>query len=74
VSNEAVNLESGGTLVPKGQGSGSSPSLLGRRVRVKLDTPEFFQLLARLPRVVTWALTKRQMTFVHDGTCYEIYE
>lgn len=43
------------------------------RVRVKFDSPEFFDLMHRCPYALPWALAARNVQFLCDATVYEIY-
>lgn len=56
----------------------SAPAAFGRSparvVRVRFDTPEFFDLMSRIPQGLTWALARRNLSLTHGDTVYEIYE
>lgn len=45
-----------------------------RRIRVRFDSREFFELLIRYPRTLPYVTAARNVQLALDDTVYEIYE
>jgi hypothetical protein len=45
-----------------------------KRVRVRFDSREFFELLIKYPQTLPYVTTNRNVELALDDTVYEIYE
>lgn len=45
-----------------------------KRIRVQFGSQDYFDLVARQPRMTPWLALGRSVQFVSDGAVYEIYE
>jgi hypothetical protein len=45
-----------------------------RRIRVRFDSLEFFELLIKYPKALPYVTTNRNVALALDDTVYEIYE
>jgi hypothetical protein len=45
-----------------------------KRVRVQFNSPEYFELISKKPKLVAWLSQGRKVQFVSDGIVYEVYE
>ena len=45
-----------------------------KRIRVRFDSREFFELLIKYPKTLPYVTTARNLDLALDDTIYEIYE
>jgi len=45
-----------------------------RRIRVRFDSHEFFELLIKHPKALPYVTINRNVTLALDDTVYEVYE
>ncbi len=45
-----------------------------RRIRVRFDSHEFFELLIKYPKALPYVTANRNVAFALDDTVYEVYE
>ncbi len=43
-------------------------------VRIRFDSLEYFELVARIPQALPWVLQSRNLQFLHGGTVYQVFE